>query len=196
MVTVRAVHTGQEVVFHLTWDDPSASDPGKEAAKPDMLALQFPTGTGEGDRPYFLMGDSGRPVYLLTWRAGAGPGEATATGVGKLAPQSGEAVQARGQGVYDAGQYRAVLRRPLETAEPADFVFPVGQFFPMAFWAWDGSDGDEGARAAISTWYYVRLEAPSSKGRFVIPFLAVFVTVGLELGLSRWAQRRRERQGS
>ena len=115
--------------------------------------------------------------------------------VGKLAPQSGEAVQVKGQGLYDAGQYRAVLRRPLRTAAP-DFAFPVGQFFPMAFWAWDGSDGDEGARAAISTWYYVRLEAPSSKGRFVIPFVAVFATVGLELGLSRWAQRRRQRPGS
>jgi DMSO reductase family type II enzyme heme b subunit len=194
MVSVRAVHTPQEIVFHLTWDDPSASDPGKGAPKPDMLALQFPTGTGEGERPYFLMGDGARPVYLLTWRPDAGPGEATATGVGKLAPQSGESVQVKGQGVYDAGQYRVVLRRALKTAGP-DFAFPEGQFFPMAFWAWDGSDGDEGARAAISTWYYVRLEAPSSKGRFVIPFVAVFATVGLELGVSRWAQRRRQRQG-
>jgi DMSO reductase family type II enzyme heme b subunit len=196
MVTVRAVHTDQEVVFHLTWDDPSASDPAKGAPKPDMLALQLPTGAGEGERPYFLMGDGGRPVYLLTWGAGAGPGEATATGVGKLVPQGGEAVQARGQALYDAGQYRAVLRRPLKTADRADFAFPVGEFFPMAFWAWDGSDGDEGARAAISTWYHVRLEAPSSTGRFVTPLLAVFVTAVLELGLSRWAQRRRERQGS
>jgi DMSO reductase family type II enzyme heme b subunit len=196
MVTVRAVHTPQEIVFHLTWDDPSASDPGKGAPKPDMLALQLPTGTGEGERPYFLMGDSSRPVYLLTWQAGAGPGEATATGVGKLAPQSGPAVSVKGQAVYDAGQYRAVLRRPLKTEDKADFVFPVGQFFPMAFWAWDGSEGDEGARAAISTWYYVRLEAPASGGRFVIPFLAVFVTAVLEFGVSRWAQRRRDRQGS
>jgi DMSO reductase family type II enzyme heme b subunit len=196
MVTVRAVHTPQEIVFHLTWDDPSASDPGKGAPKPDMLALQFPTGTGEGERPYFLMGDGGHPVYLMTWQAGAGPGEATATGVGKLAPQSGAAVSVKGQAVYDAGQYRAVLRRPLKTDDKSDFVFPVGQFFPMAFWAWDGSEGDEGARAAISTWYHVRLEAPASGGRFVIPFLAVFVTAALEFGVSRWAQRRRERQGS
>jgi len=196
MITVRAVHTDQEIVFHLTWDDPSDSDPGKGAATPDMVALQLPTGTGEGERPYFLMGDSAKPVYLLTWRAGAGVGEATATGAGKIVPQTGESVQARGQAVYDAGQYRVVVRRPLRTSDRADFLFPVGQFFPMAFWAWDGSEGDEGAKAAISTWYYVRLEVPSSQRRFVIPPLAALVTVGVELGLSRWAQRRRSRQGA
>ncbi len=194
MVTVRAVHSDQEVVFHLTWDDPTASEPGKGAPKPDMVALQFPTSTGEGERPYFLMGDSAKPVYLLTWQAGAGVGEATATGVGKLTPQTGEAVQAKGQAVYDAGQYRAVIRRALRTPDKADFVFPVGEFFPMALWAWDGSEGDEGAKAAISTWYYVRLEAPASKRQFVIPPIAALVTVGLELGLSRWVKRRRGRQ--
>ena len=63
-----------------------------------MLALQFPTGAGEGERPYFLMGDSADAVYLLRWEQDAGPGEATATGPAKLAPQSGEAVQVKGQG--------------------------------------------------------------------------------------------------
>ena len=70
MVTVRAVYTEREAVFHLTWDDPTASDPTKGAPKPDMIAVQFPTGQGTGDRPYFLMGDGSHPVYLLTWRAG------------------------------------------------------------------------------------------------------------------------------
>src|SRR5262245_21504907 len=194
MVTVRAVHSDQEVVFHLTWDDPTASDPAKGAPKPDMLALQLPAGTGEGERPYFLMGDTAKPVYLLTWRAGSGMGEATATGVGKMAPKAADAVQAKGQAVYDAGQYRAVIRRSLKPAGPTDFAFPVGQFFPMAFWAWDGSEGDEGGKAAISTWYYVRLEVPESKRKYAIPLVAVLATVGLELGLSRWAQRRRDRQ--
>jgi hypothetical protein len=121
-------------------------------------------------------------------------GEATAAGIGKITPQTGEAVQAKGQAVYDAGQYRAVIRRPLETGDKTDFVFPVGQFFPIAFWVWDGSEGDEGAKAAISTWYYVRLEAPASNRHLVIPFIAVVVTVGLEMGLTRWAKRRQGRR--
>ncbi len=191
LVTARAVYTEQEIVLHLTWDDPTASDPTKGAPKPDMLAVQFPAGQGTGDRPYFLMGDGGNPVYLLTWRAGTGVGEATGAGAGKMTPQAGEAVQAKGQAVYDAGQYRVVIRRPLETADPQDFVFRAGEFFPVAFWAWDGSEGDEGPKAAISTWYYARLEPPASKRQFVLPPLVALVVGGAEIGLARWARRRR-----
>jgi DMSO reductase family type II enzyme heme b subunit len=191
MVTVRAVYTDSEAVFHLTWDDPTASDPGKGAPKPDMVAIQLPTGQGTGDRPYFLMGDGSHPVYLLTWRAGSDVGEATATGVGKLTPQAGEAVQAKGQVVYDAGQYRAVIRRPLKTADPEDFAFRPGEFFPVAFWVWDGSEGDEGPKAAVSTWYYARLEPPPSKRQFLVPPILALVAGAAELGLARWARRRR-----
>lgn len=190
LVAVRAVYTGDEVVFHLTWDDPTPSDPATGAPKPDMVALQFPTGQGTGDRPYFLMGDGGNPVYLLLWRAGTGVGEATAAGIGKITAQSGEAVQAQGRAVYEAGQYRAVLRRPLATADASDFAFRPGLFFPVAFWAWDGSEGEEGAKAAVSTWYYAHLAPPPSRQRFVVPPLAALVTGVLELGLARWARRR------
>ncbi|HEY7139551.1 MAG TPA: c-type cytochrome [Methylomirabilota bacterium] len=192
MVTVRAVYTDREAVFHLTWDDPTASDPTKGAPKPDMIAIQLPTGEGAGDRPYFLMGDGSHPVYLLTWRAGSEVGEATATGVGKVTPQAGEAVQAKGQAVYDAGQYRAVIRRPLKTADGPDFVFRAGEFFPVALWAWDGSEGDDGPKAAVSTWYYARLEPPTSKRRFVVPPVLALAAGAAELGLARWARRRRE----
>jgi len=189
MVTVRAVYTDSEVVFHLTWDDPTASDPAKGAPKPDMVAMQFPTGQATGDRPYFLMGDSSKPVYLLTWRAGV-VGEATAAGVGKLTPQEGEAIQAKGQAVYDAGEYRVVIRRPLQTKDADDFVFRPGQFFPIAFWAWDGSEGEDGPKAAVSTWYYARLEPPPSKRQFVVPPVLALVVGAAGLGVTRWAQRR------
>ena len=51
LVTVRAVYTEQEVVFHLTWDDPTASDPTQGAPKPDMVAVQFPTRARDGRSP-------------------------------------------------------------------------------------------------------------------------------------------------
>lgn len=189
-IIVRGVYTDQDLVLHLTWDDPTASDPGKGAPKPDMLAVQLPVGPGTGDRPYFLMGDGSNPVYLLTWRAGAGVGEAIGAGAGKLTPQAGEAVQAKGQAVYDAGQYRAVIRRPLKTADAQDFVFRPGEFFPIAFWAWDGSEGDEGPKAAISTWYYARLEPPASNRQFVVPPVLALATVAAQFGVVRWARRR------
>ena len=190
LVTVRAVYTEQEVVLHLTWDDPTASDPTQGAPKPDMAAVQFPSGQGGADRPYFLMGDGSNPVYLLTWRAGAGVGEAMGAGAGKLTPQAGEAVQAKGQAVYDAGQYRAVIRRPLKTADAQDFAFRTGEFFPVAFWAWDGSEGEDGPKAAVSTWYYARLEPPPSNRQFVVPPILALVTGAAQVGLVRWAWRR------
>jgi DMSO reductase family type II enzyme heme b subunit len=192
MVTVRAVYTEREAVFHLTWDDPTASDSTKGAPKPDMVAIQLPTGQGTGDRPYFLMGDGSHPVYLLTWRAGGDVGEATAMGAGKVTPQAGEGIQAKGQAVYDAGQYRVVVRRPLKTADAQDFVFRPAEFFPVALWAWDGSEGEEGPKAAISTWYYARLEPRASKRQFVVPPILALVVGAAELGLARWARRRRE----
>jgi hypothetical protein len=99
-----------------------------------------------------------------------------------------------GQSVYDAGQYRAVVRRPLKTPDQADFAFPVQDFFPIAFWAWDGSEGEEGSKAAVTSWYYVRLETPSTRRQFVVPPVAALLTAGLELGVLWWA-RRRDRRG-
>ncbi|MGH2652335.1 MAG: hypothetical protein ACRDHK_14125, partial [Actinomycetota bacterium] len=114
--------------------------------------------------------------------------------IGKLTPQAGAAVQAKGQAVYDAGQYRVVIRRPLKTGDQTDFAFPAQDFFPIAFWAWDGAADEEGTRAAISSWYYVKLEAALSARQFVIPPIAVLGTLLVELGLLRWARRRRGRE--
>jgi hypothetical protein len=84
-----------------------------------------------------------------------------------------------------------VIRRPLKTADAEDFAFRPGEFFPVAFWVWDGSDGDEGPKAAVSTWYYARLEPPPSKRQFLVPPILVLVAGAAELGLARWARRRR-----
>jgi hypothetical protein len=110
--------------------------------------------------------------------------------VGKVTPKTAEGA-ASGQAVYDAGQYRAVIRRRLKPAGASDFAFRVGEFFPLAFWVWDGSEGDEGAKASVSTWYYARLEPPASKRKLVVPPVAALLAGVVELGLARWAQRRR-----
>ena len=88
MVTVRTVYTEREVVFHLTWDDPTASDPTKGAPKPDMVAIQFPTGQGAGDRPYFLMGDGSHPLSV-DLAGGDGCRRGDRDGSGKMTPQAG-----------------------------------------------------------------------------------------------------------
>ena len=192
MVTLRAVYTDQEAVFHLTWDDPTASDPTKGAPKPDMIAVQFPTGQGTGDRPYFLMGDGSHPVYLLTLARRRG----RRRGDGDRGGQDGPAERGSGPG-EGTGRLRCrsvPSRHP--TAAPdrgrAGFRLPPGEFFPVALWAWDGSEGDDGPKAAVSTWYYARLEPPPSKRQFVMPPILALVVGAAELGLARWARRRQE----
>ena len=192
MITVRAVYTSREIAFHLTWDDPTASRP-EPAAKvfADQVAIQLPVKLSESDeRPYILMGDSSNPAYLLRWSSEGGAEEAGATGINALTPQTAQAVEAKGTGVFADGQYRLVIKRPLQTADSDDFQFPVGKFFPVSFMAWDGGAGETASDMSFSEWYYALLEEPSSKRPYVIPPVVVLVSVAAEILIVRRAQRK------
>ncbi len=192
MITARAVYSDTEIAFHLTWDDPTPSKPDPKANTfADAVALQFPTRPGEGnERPYIFMGDASNPVTLLRWTSDGGVGEATAAGVGKITPKTGEAVRARGRAVFADGQYRLVIKLPLGTASPDDVAFPVGRFLSAAFMAWDGGAGETGTKMSFSSWYYLRLEEPGSNRPYIIPPLVVLVTTALEVLMVRRARRR------
>ena len=192
MITVRAVYSGAEIAFHLTWDDPTASKPDPKANLfADQVALQFPTKPGEGnERPYVLMGDGSNPVALLRWTSDGGVGEASATGITKITPRTGEAVKSRGKPLFADGQYRLVIKLPRVGNDPNALQFPVGRFLSVAFMAWDGGAGETGSKMAFSSWYYLRLEEPGSNKPYVIPPLVVLVTAALEWLVVRGARRR------
>jgi DMSO reductase family type II enzyme heme b subunit len=191
-LTVRAVYTDAEIAFHLTWDDPTKSVPDAQAKTfADQIALQFAAKPAEGnERPYVLQGDGSNPVYLLRWASDAGVGEANASGLGKLTPQAGEAVQAKGAAVFADGQYRLVIKRPRVTKDPGDPEFPAGRFLSVSFMAWDGGAGETESKMSFSSWYYLRLEEPGSNQPYVIPPLVILVTAALELVVVRRARRR------
>jgi DMSO reductase family type II enzyme heme b subunit len=212
-VWVQAVHNDSAVAMRVTWDDRSespdtawfqyerrlfawmASDdstPSTPQLWPDQLAVQFPVQQPEGmERPYFLMGDDGNPVYQWRWtsaprRVVAGDARGIAR-FDTLPPSGGLASQA----VYDHGQWRVVLTRALATKDSAnEFQFPVGQAIPVAFFAWDGSNGERGARMAVSTWYFLALDRPTPPGTFISPVIAMAVTLGLGVLVVVRAQRR------
>jgi DMSO reductase family type II enzyme heme b subunit len=195
MITVRAVYSDGEIAFHLGWDDPTASKTnpaGKTFA--DQVALQFPaTLSEESERPYLLMGDGAKPVYLLRWTSDTGVEEASANGLGGVTPVKKQEAQVKGRGAYENGRYRLVMKRPRvapsQTTIPS---FSVGTFIPVAFFAWDGSHGEAGTRFSMSSWYYLRLEPPPSKGRWIYPPLMVLAVFGLEIfGLRRFRRRLR-----
>jgi DMSO reductase family type II enzyme heme b subunit len=192
LVVVRAVYNDKEIAFHLTWDDPSqsAADAAKKLVA-DGVALQFPAKLGPGnDRPYFLLGDDANAVYQLRWEGGKA-GEVTGNGVGHVkALDGGEIVS---KTVYDNGQYRVVIKRPLAGKGDERPSFQPSTFVPVAFQAWDGGAGETATRMSLTSWYYLRLEPPQSNRRFVVPPVVALLTLVAMVLVVRAAARGRGR---
>jgi DMSO reductase family type II enzyme heme b subunit len=193
LLAVRAVYNDGEIAFHLTWDDPTESKGDGKQTFPDAVSLQFPTKVEAGttERPYFLMGDASDAVYLLRWEQGKGASEATANGPAKITPLTGS--EAAGKAVFDNGQYRVVIKRPLRSQAAERLGFQPAVFTPVAFQAWDGGAGETGAKMSLTSWYYLRLEEPQSSRRFVIPPVVTLLTLATMLLIVRAANRGRAR---
>ena len=189
LVSIRVAYNDKEIAFHLTWDDPTQSQPDGKDVYADAVSLQFPPALGTGtERPYFLMGSDADAVYLLRWENGKAV-EATADGPGKIKPLDGS--EATGKGVFHHGQYRVVIKRPLVSKDANRLTFRPGVFTPIAFQAWDGGAGESGTRMSLTSWYYLRLEEPQSNRRFVIPPVVALLTLAAMLLVVRVAQGRR-----
>jgi hypothetical protein len=66
----------------------------------------------------------------------------------------------------------------------------------MAFFAWDGDNGEHGTRGALSTWYFVQLTQPVPATTYTTPLIATLLTAGVGVFAVGRAQRReRERSG-
>jgi len=216
-ISVQAVHDGATLALRLTWHDRSQSPDtawlefaGKVLAAvagddsvppaagpwPDQVAVQFPRRIPDGmERPYFLMGSGVDPVYQWRWTSASG-GAVTglARGLQRFDPLPGARIAA--QATYDRGEWRVVFTRALATADTAnDLVFETGRAIPIAFFAWDGSNGEAGARAAVSSWYFLALDRPTPLRAYVSPVIAMAFTLGLGLVVVRRAQRRRTGDG-
>jgi DMSO reductase family type II enzyme heme b subunit len=191
LLTVRALWNDREVAFHLTWDDPTESKPDGKQVFSDAVALQFsPRAEPDGERAYFLMGDASEAVYQLRWQTDKGVVEVSAHGPDKVQALSGGEVI--GRAVYADGQYQVVVKLPRAARDAIRPTFRPGVFTPIAFQAWDGGAGETGARMSLTSWYYLRLEEPQSRARFVVPPVVAILALGAML-LIVWAANRRGR---
>jgi len=171
---------------------------------PDRLAVQFPLALPAGaqamERPYFLMGSATQPVYQWRWTSGpledtlsVAAGGAGAAGLARGIERFDPLVEAPpgAQAVYDQGEWRVVFTRSLATVDTSNQLqFRAGRAIPVAFFAWDGSNGETGPRMAVSSWYFLSLDTPTPPRVFVSPVLAMVVTLGLGWMVVRRAQRR------
>ena len=128
---------------------------------PDALAVQFSASPDEnGKRPYFLNGDSRHPVNLWKWQSNPNSAvEINATGLDHWTTQPKENQLVFSKSAYRYGRYFLVLNRKLTTKEMGnDVQFQKKEMIPIAFNVWDGSQGEEGTKKAISSWFYIVLE--------------------------------------
>ncbi|HEX7090930.1 MAG TPA: c-type cytochrome [Longimicrobiales bacterium] len=193
----------------------SAAVPGEAsidlARLPDAIAVQFPRTIPRGmERPYFLMGDARQPVYLWRWQsvteAGVGGAqapsegvavEATARGLARIEPLPATSRSLSWDATFDQGEWRLLLRRPLATADTVNQLqFRPGEPIPIALFAWDGSNSEEGTRCSIGTWYFIYLDQPTPGTVYATPVVAAVLTAGLGLVAVVRAQRRERSEGS
>jgi DMSO reductase family type II enzyme heme b subunit len=217
-VWVRALHNGDELALRLRWHDPSRSPeprwqewqerllatmepreggPTGPQVLPDAFAVQFPRTIPEGmDRPYFLMGTAREPVYLWYWQSEPAQAyEAVARGLDRIEPIGSEHQQLQAEAVWDEGEWRLVLRRPLEPAgDRGQLAFETGRAIPIAFYAWDGDNSESGTRGAIGSWHYIWLDEPVGPGIYLTPAAAMVLTGLFGIFVVVRAQRR-ERLG-
>ncbi|MFQ5783382.1 MAG: ethylbenzene dehydrogenase-related protein [Alphaproteobacteria bacterium] len=205
-VTARALYNDREIAFLLEWDDRTKSIPGDAKAESiaegeigeDAIAVQFPIVIPEGmEKPYFLMGDAAKPVNLWRWRSGtterpAGVTLWNASGIDDQRERDASAVGLTATGSYKDGTWRVVMKRPLRTGEASeDLQFEEGRFIPIAFFNWDGSNGEKGTRHTFTTWYWLLL-APAGGARPTIAAVVVALLIlGAELLWARSATRSR-----
>ncbi len=183
-VRVQAVYNDNDLAFRMVWDDSTDTkpDPASKIFE-DAVAVQFPVAITTGPkRPYFLMGDGENPVYL--WRWGSERSEAielNAKGANQIQPQSESGKQVTAKLKYDDGQYRLVFKRALTTPDrDLDIQFVPGQFIPISFFVWDGTNEETGMRFSLSSWYNLLLEPTTSVTVYLYPFIVILVTGGAE----------------
>jgi DMSO reductase family type II enzyme heme b subunit len=217
-VFVKSMHNGEEIALLVTWHDPSLSittadeadgetaDENRGVSEQgsilnDALAVQFPTKISDGAvRPYFLMGDARRAAYAWVWQASPplSPDskgvsgevrEVRANGFTQFQQQPDDAQDVRGRITYADGRYQLLIHRSLLTEDKKDLQFEAGAFIPIAFAAWDGSNGEVGTRCSVSTWYYLLLEKPASNKPYILGLVGALLTMAIQFGARRSALR-------
>ncbi len=168
----------------------------------DSVAIQFPVKISDGPiKPHFFLGNSGNPVNLWRWKAdlqedpekNSAVEECNATGFKnpiKVQPPESQATDSNGY--WEDGRWRVVLKRTLTTEDKRkDIQFEKGKLIPIAFHAWDGSNGEAGMKMSMSSWYLLNLESSTPIMVYVYGFIG-FILAGVAEMLLVWKSRSKD----
>ena len=155
--------------------------------EPDSFAIQLPTIIPTGmEKPYFLNGDDDAPVNLWKWTNNTNGNGADAL-LGKgitnavLMDESSQNITVKS--VYDNGRWKIMFTRKLKVGQESNLDFEVGKYIPIAFNAWDGNNGEKNEQRAISIWYWLLLDSPSSMNVYLFPLIIGLMIAGGEVWL-------------
>jgi hypothetical protein len=132
-------------------------------------------------------------VALWRWSSdGDNLQEGTGTGLGRFTPAASGNVAHTAR--YTQGEWALQITRSLVPADSAAAIpFELGRAMPIAFFAADGSNGEDDVRGAVSAWYAIYLDVPAPPRVFIAPVVAVLITAGLGLAVVRRAQKAGQR---
>ncbi len=182
-ITVRALYDDREIALLLEIDDRTDSRPGEEVSEgiqdenleffSDAVAVQFPKEAAYETKPVVVKplyrhGDAAHHTTLWYWNAGSVEPAAAQQAVllegsgpdQPLKPRLGDdSLQA--EGVWEDGRWRILMKRPRnggsKDGKVGDLNFIEGQFLPISFANWDGSNGEQGSRHTLTTWGWLVL---------------------------------------
>jgi len=192
-VTARAVYNNEHFAILLEWDDRTRSIPGDETAAEisdpelyeDSIAIQLPV---TPEKPYFGMGDVSHPVNMWQWKGGTVENPESvklynATGFTEIEERDAATAGIEARGVYKNGSWKVLMTRPRAADDPAkDIEFTEGEFIPVAFAAWDGSNSEQGSRHTMTTWYWLLLKPDTG----TTPVISAIVIILLLIGIQFW----------
>jgi len=183
-----------------------------DPAYPDSIAIQWPGQLEDlfgAEKPYFIFGDSKKPVDL--WKANfmvknykdtAAPnpnGYDLDISVKELVGNGFQAISEKETpgGVeivnskYHQGRVKVMFKRSLTTENPdrTDVQIKVESYIPIAFMQWSGWAKEHDEYMAISTWVYTILEPDNPASMFYMPPILGVVFFGFQMWLV-WMTRR------
>jgi len=165
---------------------------------PDAVAIQWPAKLQDlfgAEKPYFIFGDSKKPVDI--WKASymakdysatAAPNEkgyqldvsvteTVGNGFDAIADKESEGKVEVVDSIYHQGRVKVMFKRSLTTDGEFDVQIPSEQFIPVAFMQWAGRDKEHDEHMAISTWYYTILKPALPASLYYMPpiIAAIFI---------------------
>ena len=178
---------------------------------PDAVAMQWPAKLQDlfgAEKPYFIFGDSKKPVdiwkvdfLVKDYNATNPPSEAgyqldakinefNGTGYDALTPKEHAPTVKILDSIFHQGRVKILLKRSLANENlETDVQIPSEQFIPVSFMQWAGRDKEKDEHMAISTWYYTILKPALPKSRYYMPPILAAVFIGLQ-GWLVWMTKR------